>query len=109
MIKLYFGFVGDKILITIKGNDIKFANTAYGAKEARLKDLKLSKAGVEVEFPELKGRDDWREQALKRFEKKIYSLKTEREKVDYIIDDLSKFGYILEQEQREGLRPKIIK
>ena len=109
MIRLLFGYFTDKVLITIKGTDVKFANTAFGAREARLKDLKLSKDGVEREFPELKGDKAWRRKALDKFDKKIKELDTERERAKYIIQDLCKFGYNLEQEQQEGFRPKIIK
>ena len=109
MIRLLFSFFDDKILVTIKGTEIHFANTAFGAQQATIDGLKLSKSGVEREFPDLKNSDRWREHAIHRFKRKLEDFKTEKEKADYISKDLIKFGYVLEQIQKGGFRPKKLK
>lgn len=108
MIIILFGFANEKILVTIKGNIVTFANTQYGAKETSIDGLQLSQQGVIKEHPDLKDNKDWREQAVKRFKKKISELKTEQDRADYIIEDLKEHGYILKKIQRGGFRPKAI-
>jgi len=71
---------------------------------APLKNLKLNKAGVTKEFPDLEDSPDWREEAVKRFEEHIRGYKTEMAKAKYIISDLRKHGYIPKRLQEKGKR-----
>ena len=87
MIQLMFRFANEKILVVIDGNDIKFGSTQYGAQLASIEGLKLDYQGVIKEFPELEDRDDWREEAIKRFKEKIKSFDTEEERGVYIVED----------------------
>ncbi len=109
MITVLFSFANEKVLITVKGNKVYFSSTAMGAVESTIDGLKLDYPGVILEFPELKGKDNWREEAIKKFKEKIKQLPTEQDKIDYIIYDLEKFGYIPEQIQKGGFRPEKIK
>ena len=109
MITVLFGFASDKILITIRGNDIRFASTAFGAQEASIEGIKLDYAGVIREHPDLEVSEDWKEIAIERFKAKIKSYHSEEETAQYVIDELKKFGYIPEQKQREGFRPEKLK
>ena len=108
MIIILFGFANEKILVTIKGEHVTFANTQYGAKECEIDGLQLNFQGVIKEHPDLKDNKDWKEQAIKRFKKKISNFKTEQERADYIISDLEQHGYIPEKIQKGGFRPKAI-
>jgi hypothetical protein len=71
---------------------------------ATIDNLKLDRAGVIKEFPDLKDNESWNLIAKKRFKDKINSFNTEMEKADYIINDLKKFGYKVLYRQRNGFR-----
>ncbi len=109
MITILFEFASEKILVTIKGNNIFFSSTDQGAIQSTIDGLKLDYSGVIKEFPDLEGKDNWREETIKRFKKKIKELRTEQDRADYIIYDLKKFGYVAEQIQKGGFRPEKIK
>ena len=109
MITILFGFASDKILVTIKGDKILFSSTEYGAVESTIDGLKLDYSGVIREFPDLEGDDKWKEKAIIKFKEKIKELSTEKDRADYIIYDLQKYGYVPEQIQKGGFRPEKIK
>ncbi len=109
MITILFGFGNEKILVSIKGYNVTFASTKYGAKETSIDGLQLSHQGVIKEFPDLEDKDDWAEQAIKRFKNKVKSFTNENERADYIISDLKKHGYMPEQRQKGGFRPKSLR
>ena len=109
MITILFGFASDKVLVTIRENKISFSSTAMGAVESTIDGLKLDYVGALLEFPDLEGKDNWKEEVIKRFKKKIRELPTEQDRADYIIYDLKKYGYVPEQIQKGGHRPKKIK
>jgi len=75
---------------------------------APLKNLRLDKAGVTKEFPDLEHSPDWREEAVRRFEMHIRKYRTEMTKAKYIISDLRKHGYIPKRIQEKGKRWKKI-
>lgn len=109
MIEVIFTFAGEHVLVIVDGNNIQFAHSNQPGVKAPIEGLQLSKKGVLREFPDLEGRDDWREEAIFRFRNQIKSLKTEDEKVNYIISDLKKHGYIPKFKQKKGFRPEVIK
>lgn len=104
MIEAIFQLASEIILIRVAGNSVGFANSTYGATFSTIEGLKLSKSGVIKEFPDLKDKENWKEEAIKRFRKKIASLPTERQKMNYIIEDLKKHGYKPKWEQVYGYR-----
>ena len=108
MIVLQFQFASDIIVVRLQGNDIQLGSTAQGARLAPIDGLKLNYSGVIREFPDLKDRTDWREEAIKRFKEKIKSIPTEHLKAHYIIEDLRKFGYIPKTMQESGKRMEAI-
>jgi len=105
MIDILFEFAGDYVLVKIQGSSVLFGSTAYGAKLAPISGLKLSKEGVEKEFPDLRGNILWKEEAVKRFTDKIKRLRTEKSRAEYIIEDLRGHGYIPLKLQEAGMRP----
>lgn len=107
MIGVIFEFAGEMIEIRVDKNRVYFRRAA--TPWATIEGLKLSKTGVIKEFPDLSLSDNWREIAINRFKEKIKSFKTEEEKVDYVIDDLRKHGYIPKAMQKQGFRVKKIK
>ena len=109
MIEIILTLGMETILVVIRGNNILFGSTSFGARLATIDQMQLSKAGVCKEFPDLKDKEDWKEQAIKRFKDKIKSLKTEREKANYIIHDLKNYGYIPRKIKIDGSRSINIK
>ena len=108
MIEILFRFASEKILVKIDGTTVKFASISFGAKETTIEGLQLDYSGAIKEFPDLKDKKEWREITIERFKEKIKSLKTENERVEYIIEDLRKHGYIPKLKQRKGHRPERI-
>ena len=108
MIELIFYFGTEIIFIRVNGNRVSFASSSNGAIEATIDGLKLSKAGVIKEFPDLKDREDWRTEAINRFKKKIHELSSEEAVSEYIINDFKKFGYTPKWKQRRGFRREAI-
>lgn len=104
MIEAIFLFGGDIILIKIEGHNVQFGNTSYGAKLANIDGLRLSKSGVEKQFPDLIDRVDWREEAIRRFKENIKSLKGEKAILNYLIKDLNSHGYTLKRWKQNGYR-----
>lgn len=71
---------------------------------AVLEGLKLSYQGVLKEFPDLKDNDDWKQIALQRLKEKIKNYNTEMERIKYIKEELTKFGYEPLYYQKKGWR-----
>ena len=104
MIELLFTFGMEHILIRVDGIRVTFSNTLFGAVESTIDHLKLNYRGVCEEFPDLEIRDDWREEAIKRFKAKISQLQTEDLRAEYIIQDLKKYGYVPKYKCKNGYR-----
>ena len=104
---LYFG--QDIIMVRIQGHRVTFVNSSYGGVESTIEGLKLSKSGVIKEYPDLKDKEDWKEQAILRFKQKIKELNQEEAICEYIIMDLKKFGYVPKFKQKQGFRREKIK
>lgn len=104
MIEAIFLFGADIILIRINEHHVEFGNTSYGARLATIDGIKLSRSGVEKEFPDLLGREDWKQEAINRFKENIKSLKGEKTILKYIKEDLEKHGYVLKRWKQNGYR-----
>jgi hypothetical protein len=107
MIGVIFEFNGELFDVRVNQSEVYFRNQKGSF--CTIEGLKLSKGGVQKEFPDLINDDDWRLKAINRFKEKIMEYKTEQEKIKYIINDLKKFGYTAKVIQREGFRPVKIK
>ena len=106
MIEIMFNLGTEVILVVINKNDIRFGNTSFGARLTDIGGLKLDYKGVCREFPDLEMKYNWKEEAIRRFKEKIALFKTEKEKANYIIEDLKKYGYVLRLVKRQGFRPE---
>jgi len=105
MIGIIFQFGTETIEVRIQDNNVLFRTSPLSG-FVNISGIKLNKTGVIKEFPDLKDKEDWKEIASKRFKDKINKMKSERERADYIIEDLKKYGYVPLYEQRQGFRPK---
>jgi len=88
MFTLFFDFGNERIIIIVKGKDVKFGSTAYGSRLAGIEGLKLNYEGAIKEHPDLRFDPDWKQKTIKRFNKNIKSMKNEGEIVDYVIKEL---------------------
>ena len=108
MITMLFSLANEKILVTVNGKKVTFANTSYGAKESEIDGLQLSYQGVIKQFPDLKDKENWKKESIKRFKAKLNTFSTEMQIAEYIIFELKNQGYKPEKIQREGYRPRNI-
>lgn len=104
MIGIIFGYANEVIEVRIQNKNVYFRTSQF-QQFADIEGLKLDKEGVVKEFPELKNNKEWRKIAIEKFREKIKNMKTEKERAQYIIDDLTKFGYIPMYLQKDGFRP----
>ena len=104
MIGLVFQFFSEYIDIRINGNSLLFRTSQTGSMFSPVEGLKFDKVGVIKEFPDLKDNKDWKIEAIKRFKEKIKNMKSEEEVSNYLIKDLTKFGYIPIAKQKQGFR-----
>ena len=104
MIDVIFQFGSKHVLVRINGTNCLFMTGQFGGAFAPIDSLQLDYKGVIKEFPDLENKTDWKQQAINRFKEKMKELKTEDERMNYIIDDLKKFGYKPLYKQVEGFR-----
>ena len=109
MIQIFLEHFGEKIVIEINDKKVFFSTATYNSVKAPIDNLKLNYKGAVKEFPDLEDREDWREEAIRRFKLKIESMDSEDKIAKYIIEDLKKYNYIPLFKQKKGWRPEVIK
>lgn len=100
-----FELGGDQVEVIVDKDNIMFRDTSSGT-TTTIHGLKLNKAGVIKEHPDLKNDDDWRKKVIERLKEHVKTFKTENQKINYIKDELEKFGYTPLFKQRAGWRPQ---
>lgn len=108
MILAQFKLASELVAVVIKDNDLLFQDIGTGTTTS-IAGLKLSKAGVLIEHPDLKDNADWRKIAIDRLKAHMKSHESEMKKLDYIKRELIKFGYEPMFYQRAGFRPQRFK
>jgi hypothetical protein len=106
MIGVIFQFGTEYVEVRVEDKNILFRTIQTGGMFSPIEGLKLDSNGVLKEHPDLKDKKDWREIAIKRFKEKIKNMENENQITNYIIKDLTKFGYIPLSKQRSGFRPE---
>jgi hypothetical protein len=106
MIGVMFQFGNEYITAEVRGTELYFRTADYNTQAAPLDSVKLDRAGVIKEFPDLAFADDWRQKALERLKMKIKDMASEIERINYTITDLKQFGYIPYAYQKQGHRVK---
>jgi len=91
--------------VVVDGNQLLFYDTS-SQMTTTLEGLKFSKAGVLIEFPDLKNNKEWKEIAINRLKEHIKSIPIEEHKLNYVKAELIKHGYVPMFKQRAGFRPK---
>lgn len=103
MIDVIFLFGGEHIFVRVQDCNI-FFRTQQSMVYATIDGLKLDKQGVIKEHPDLADKENWKEEAIKRFKDKMKELKTEKERAMWIIKDLGGHNYIPKYLQMQGSR-----
>lgn len=109
MIGAVFKLGGESIEVRIIGAKVLFRTSSYGTQFADIRGLRLSKTGCLIDNPDLEHHPQWKTEVIKRFKEKIKKMKDDEERLDYVIDELRKFGYKPMYKAREGHRPRLIK
>ena len=104
MIGIIFQYGSDKVEVRIEDVTCYF-RTSQSHAFATIDGIKIDKKGAIKEFPDLKDNKEWKEETIKRFKEKIKNMKTENERMKYIIKDLTKYGYQPLYFQKKGDRP----
>jgi hypothetical protein len=108
--ELVFKFGNEIVVVKIKGSQVTFTTMQSLLKTfVPIDALKLSRAGVIKEFPDLEDSEDWKQEAIRRFKKHIRSLTSEQQIMNYLIKDLEPHGYKLYSIRRDGFRTKKVK
>ena len=104
MINIIFEFGMENVEVKVDGGSVLF-RTKQTQQYATIEGLRLSHSGVLKEFPDLAGKENWKEEAIKRFKENISQMRTEIDIAEYLMDDLKKFGYKPLYWQKAGHRP----
>ena len=104
VIGVVFQFGSQIIEVRVDGVNCLFRTGQFGGAFAPIDGLQLDYNGVVREFPDLELRDDWKQEAINRFKDKMKELKTEEERMDYVVNDLKKYGYVPLYKQIGGFR-----
>lgn len=104
MIGIIFQFGGDIVETRVDGTNVLFRTSTYGSTFVPIDNLYFDKSGVIKEYPDLEGDELWRQKAVERFKEEMKKLCTENKIADYLIKDLSKYGYIPKYKQKQGFR-----
>lgn len=108
MIKGTFKLGSDLIDAIIRDKNLIFHDNSSGA-ITTIEGLRISRAGVLKEHPDLKDNPDWKKIAIDRLKKHIKSLEKEIKMLYYVKDELNKFGYEALHYQKAGFRPRKFK
>lgn len=106
MIGVIFNLGSEIVEVRVNGNQCLFRTGQYGGAFVPIEGLKLVKGGVIKEHPDLKDEENWKQIAIERFKEKIKGYDTEMQRINYIIEDLKKFGYVPMYLQRHGHRTR---
>lgn len=109
MIDIIFQFANEYLLVRVKDKELFFKTSAFGVQWGNIDGLKFSKVGVLKEYPDLVDNPQWQQIAIDRFKAKIKDIPTEKEIVNYVIEDLRKHGYVPRYKQQIGFRRELIK
>lgn len=97
--------------VRVSGNQVTFSKI-YGnqLRLCTIDGLKLNIGGILKEFPDLKGKPDGviKQEAIKRFKEHIKKLKTEEDRVEYVMKDLQKHFFTPIFIKKAGFRIRMI-
>jgi len=108
VVDMIFYYGKEIIIIRLIDNDLYFCKV-QGSRLlfAPIEGLKFSELGIKKEFPDLADKPfaEAKRIAIQRLKNKLSEFKTEKEKINYLREDLAKFGYVLKIISKPGCRP----
>lgn len=108
MIKGNFALANDMYEVVVDGNNLFFNDVSTNT-ISTIEGLRLNKSGVLKEFPDLENNEEWRKIAIERLKEHMKTFSSENDKLDYVKDELKKFGWDAQFKQRAGFRPEKFK
>jgi hypothetical protein len=108
MILGVFELGADQAEIVVDNNNLMFKDGGSNT-ITTLEGLQLSKSGVLKEFPDLTDNPEWKKISLERLKEHVKTLEGENNKMNYIKDELTKFGWKPLFKHRAGFRPEKFK
>lgn len=108
MIKATFILGSDYYEVIVDGTNVMFSDASTG-QVTTIEGIKLNKAGVVKEFPDLENNPEWNKIAVERFKEHVKKLGSENQRINYVIEEFRKIGYTPLTKQRAGWRPRKIK
>jgi len=109
MISTIFEYGSEMVEVRVNQTNCLFRTVSTNGGFVPIEGIKLEKAGCVKEHPDLKNDLEWKEKAIKRFKQKLKDYSTEKQRMNYIISDLTKHGYLPRYMQQEGHRVVKIK
>jgi len=103
MIGIIFTLGSEVVEVRVNNGSVLF-RTPSSQSFTDISGISLNKNGCIKEFPDLKDNNDWKQITIERFKEKIKKMKTDEERSKYVIDDLTKFGYVAKYIQKTGFR-----
>src|ERR1051325_2010991 len=109
MIGVILQYFDEVVEVRVDGINIYFRTGTNKEIFSTIDGLRIDYSGVIKDHPDLKDDPEWRSKAVARFKEKIKGFKTEDDRINYIVEDLRRHGYIPRFKQRQGHRVEAIK
>jgi len=109
MISTIFQYGSEIVEVRINQTNCLFRTQGTSGGFVPIEGIKLDKKGSIKEHPDLENNKQWKKETVKRFKQKLKDFQTEKERMKYIISDLTNHGYKALYYQQSGCRPIKIK
>ena len=108
MIGVIFQLGSNYVEFRLDGDNLFVRDSSYGGTLVPFAPgtVNLDYDGVLKELPYLKGDSQWKEKACEELKERFKELETDDEKINYIVDEMKKYGYIPRFTQKKGHRPE---
>jgi hypothetical protein len=103
-VDVIFQFGSELVFVRVDGSNC-FFRTKDSSGFATIDGIKLDKAGVIKEFPELENNENWQSIAREKFKEKLKTMNNEKERISYVIEELGKHNYKAIKLMKQGSRP----
>lgn len=105
MIGIVMTRLDEVVMVVVEGHSLQFKSNLNMQAMAPLDYIKFDYNGVVKEHPDLKDDDQWRQKAIQRLKDKLKTMTSEKEIMKYVLEDLTKFGWVGKYYQQNGMRP----
>ena len=109
MIDIILFYGTEIVLVRIQGSNINFSTSSSQGKYSDISGLRIDKRAAIKKWPDLEDKEDWKDEAVKRFKEHIKSMPNEEEIYSYVINELRSVGYIPKYRLKQGFRRETIR